>query len=90
MAKTNRELILGKVKEILADQVGWHGVEIEAITEETHLENDLELDSLDIIEVCMSIEEKFDIFIPDEDIFEIGENGGTVEVVVDYLERLVL
>mgnify|MGYP003504513017 FL=1 len=66
------------MKQILADQLD---ADIDSITLETDIQDDLGADSLDVVEMLMSIEDEFDIEIPDEQI----ENLKTVGQVVDYI-----
>ncbi len=72
-------MILERMKEILAEQFD---VEEDKITEETTLQEDLGADSLDVVEIIMSIEDEFQIEIPDED----AENIKTVGDIVSYIE----
>ncbi|NLK01369.1 MAG: acyl carrier protein [Clostridia bacterium] len=67
-----------KIKSIVSDQLG---VEEEEISLETSFE-DLNADSLDIVELIMSLEEEFDMEIPDED----AERMTTVGAAVDYVK----
>jgi len=67
-----------KIKRIVADQLG---VEEDEITEDTSFE-DLNADSLDIVELIMALEEEFDLEIPDED----AEKLTTVGAAVDYVK----
>ncbi len=69
-----------KIKEIIHEQLS---VEKDSITLETDLMKDLEADSLDAVEIIMSIEEEFEIEIPDED----AEGFKTVEDLVRYVEE---
>ncbi len=71
--------IFEKVKEITVDQLG---VDEEAVTMEASFIEDLEADSLDIVELMMALEEEFDIAIPDED----AEKIATVSDAVDYIK----
>ncbi|MDY2986607.1 MAG: acyl carrier protein [Peptoniphilus sp.] len=43
------------------------GIEMDQITEEANLQDDLGLDSLDAVELSMAIEENYNVEIPDED-----------------------
>ncbi|MBO5363964.1 MAG: acyl carrier protein [Clostridia bacterium] len=61
--------IFEKVKEITVEQLG---VDEDAVTMEASFINDLEADSLDIVELMMALEEEFDIEIPDEDAEKIS------------------
>ncbi len=72
-------MVLEKVKSILADQFD---VEEDKITAETDLQEDLGADSLDVVDLLMSIEDEFEIEIPDEEI----ENIKTVGALVSYIE----
>ncbi|MBQ0098234.1 MAG: acyl carrier protein [Oscillospiraceae bacterium] len=72
-------MVLEKVKVILSEQFD---VEEDTITPETDLQADLGADSLDVVDLLMSIEDEFEIEIPDEEI----ENIRTVEELVSYIE----
>lgn len=71
--------MLDKVKEIIVEQLG---VEAEQIKMESNFIDDLGADSLDTVELIMSLEEEFDIEIPDTD----AEKLKTVKAVIDYIE----
>jgi len=76
------EEIFEKVKTIIVDQLG---AEESSITLESSFIDDLEADSLDIVELIMGIEEEFGIEIPDAD----AEKVVTVGDVVDYIKENV-
>ena len=67
-----------KVKEILAEQLG---VDINKISLETNVATDLGADSLDLVEILMSLEDEIGVSIPDEEIAEIK----TVKQIVDFV-----
>lgn len=72
-------MVFDKVQEIIA---GLFGVDPESITEETEFVADLEADSLDVVELVMSIEEAFDLSETDEeDIKSIRTVGDLVAYV---------
>ncbi len=73
-------MVLDKVKAILSSQFE---VEEDAITENTNIEDDLGADSLDVVDMLMSLEDEFQVEIPDEEI----ENIRTVGEVVSYIEE---
>ena len=72
-------MVLEKVKSILCEQFD---VSEDDITTETNLQDDLGADSLDVVDLLMSIEDEFETEIPDEDI----ENIKTVGDLVSYIE----
>lgn len=69
--------VYDKIKGIVAEQLG---VEEEDIKEETSFD-DLNADSLDIVELIMALEEEFDLEIPDEDAEKLTSVGAAVEYV---------
>ena len=71
--------VFEKVKKILCDQLD---LEEEQVTEEAEVIEDLGADSLDIVDLVMTLEEEFDTEIPEEDI----ENLKTVGDIVKYIE----
>ena len=73
--------ILGKVKDIVSEQLN---VERDDIKLETTFE-DLEADSLDVVELIMKLEEEFDIEIPDEDAEKIRVVGSAVDYIKEKL-----
>ncbi len=73
--------IFEKVKEITVEQLG---ADEDAVTLEASFINDLEADSLDIVELMMALEEEFDIEIPDEDAEKISTVGDAVEYIKDH------
>ena len=72
-------MVLEKVKAILAEQFD---VDEDKITADTDLQEDLGADSLDVVDLIMSIEDEFDVEVPDEEI----ENIKTVGALVSYIE----
>ena len=56
-------MTLDKVKEMLANQLN---IEVDKITEESKIIEDLGADSLDMIEMLMALEEEFGLSIPDD------------------------
>ena len=73
-------MIFEKVRKIICDQ--WD-LEEDDVTPETLLEDDLEADSLDLVDLVMSFEDEFQIEVPDEDV----ENIKTVGDIVKYIEE---
>ena len=74
------EEIFEKLKGIIVEQLGSNEEDVKM---EATFVDDLAADSLDVVELVMSIEEEFGIEIPDED----AEKIGTVEDVVNYIKE---
>ena len=72
-------MVFVKVKAILAEQFD---VEEDTITYDTKIADDLGADSLDVVDLLMSIEDEFEIEVPDDEI----ENIKTVGELVAYIE----
>ncbi len=71
--------IFEKIAAIIADQFG---VDEDTITRETSFEEDLGADSLDIVELTMSIEEEFDVGeIEEGDLENIRTVGSVVDMI---------
>ena len=75
-------MVFEKVKAILVAQLD---AEEDDITMDTNIAEDLGADSLDIVDLVMSLEEEFDTEIPDEEI----ENIKTVGDVVKHIEERI-
>lgn len=72
-------MVFEKVKKILMDQLD---VEEEKVTADASITEDLGADSLDFVDLVMSLEEEFDVEIPDDQ----DENIKTVGDIVKYIE----
>lgn len=68
------------VKSIIAEQLG---VSEDEITEESNLVEDLEADSLDIVELVMAFEDEFGVKVPDDEL----ENVKTVGDILKILDK---
>ena len=75
-----KEEIFEKLKELVVDQLG---VEEDEVTMEASMQDDLGADSLDLVDLVMSVEEEFGVKVADEDL----ENIQTVGDLVDYIEE---
>ncbi len=73
-------MIFNKVKELIVDQLG---AEEDAVTMEASIQDDLGADSLDIVDLIQSIEDEYDLSIPDEAV----ESIKTVGDIVSYIEK---
>lgn len=73
--------VFDKVKDILCEQLD---VEEDAVTMEANIIDDLGADSLDVVDLVMSLEDEFNAEIPDEEV----ETMKTVGDIVKYLENI--
>ncbi|MBW4646261.1 MAG: acyl carrier protein [Goleter apudmare HA4340-LM2] len=74
--------VFDRVKKVVVEQLG---IEAETITPQSKFIDDLNADSLDIVELVMAFEEEFDIEIPDE----AAEKILSVQDAVDYINNNV-
>ena len=72
-------MVFEKIRSILCDQLD---IEEQDVTMESNIAEDLGADSLDVVDLIMSIEDEFEIEVPDYQI----ENIKTVGDVVNYIE----
>ncbi len=71
-----------RVQSIVADQLG---VELVEVTNDASILDDLGADSLDIIELVMTLEEAFDIEVPDEAVEEMRTIGDVQRFVESHV-----
>jgi len=69
-----------KIKKIIVEKLS---VDLEEVVPEASFVDDLGADSLDLVELIMSMEEEFDIEIPDEE----AEKLVTVQDALDYINK---
>lgn len=74
-------MIFEKVRDVLAKQFE---IDPETITPDTNLVDDLGADSLDVVELIMSVEDEFGITIDDD----AASGLMTVRQIVDFIEKL--
>lgn len=79
----SNEEIFEKLKNIIVEQLG---VNEEVVKEEATFVDDLEADSLDIVELIMNIEEEFNMEIPDEETEKIVTVGDVVKYIKEHKE----
>lgn len=72
--------MIERVKELVSEQLG---IDKNTVTAESNIIEDLGADSLDVIEMLMTLEEEFGITIPDEKINQIK----TIQQIVDLIEE---
>ena len=73
--------MITKIKEILADQLD---IELEDIKDDSDIQEDLEADSLDVMDIMTEIEDEFDIEVEDEAIEELR----TPQKIAEYIEQV--
>lgn len=72
--------MLEKVAALLKEQLDLDNVEIKA---ESSFKEDLEVDSLDLFELVMALEDEFGVEIPSEDLEQLTTVGAVVEYLKD-------
>ena len=70
--------VFEKVKGLFAEELG---IDSEKVTMDAKLEEDLEIDSLGIVEVVMAFEDEFEIEIDDEELTDVGTVGQAVNLL---------
>ncbi len=73
--------LFDEVKEVVVEQLS---VNADEVKEDSKFVEDLGADSLDVVELVMALEEKFDIEIPDED----AEKIATVSDAIKFIENI--
>ena len=70
--------IESKLTDLLVDELG---LERDKITTEASFEEDLEVDSLGVVELLMALEDNFDVKIPDEEAESITTVGQAIDII---------
>ena len=73
-------MVFEKLKDMIVDQLS---VDADSVTMEANITEDLGADSLDVMDLISSIEDEFDMSIPDEAV----ENIKTVGDIANYIEK---
>lgn len=75
-------MVLEKVKAILSSQFD---VDEDSITADTNIADDLGADSLDVVDMLMSLEDEFDMEIPDDEVEKIHTVGDVVAYIEEHM-----
>ena len=81
MASMSKEEIMTKLKPVIAEQLG---VDEGEVTETASFTEDLNADSLDLVELIMSLEEQFGLQISDEDAEKLTTVGESVDYIYEH------
>lgn len=73
-----------KIQEIVAEKLS---IDADEITLDSSFVDDLNADSLDIVELIMALEDELDMEIPDEDVEGFKTVGDVVEYVKNHVEE---
>ena len=73
-------MVIDKVRELVAEQLG---ISKDIVKAESNIIEDLGADSLDVIEMLMTLEEEYGVTIPDEKINQVKTVGQIVELIED-------
>ncbi len=76
-----RDKVVDEVRSILVEQLG---VDASDVTEEASFQEDLNADSLDLVELIMEMEDRFKVKIPDEEAEKITTVGKAVDYVMAH------
>ena len=74
-----REEVLSAIRDVAVEVLG---VEPTQVTDDAQFKEDLEADSLDLVELVMALEENFDISVPEEDLEGVATVGQAVDLVL--------
>jgi acyl carrier protein len=75
----DRSAALSTIREVAAEVLS---VEPDKVTEEARFKEDLDADSLDLVELVMGLEERFDIEVPEDDLEGVTTIGQAVDLVL--------
>ncbi len=74
-----RDEALAAIRDVAVEVLS---VEPETVVESARFAEDLDADSLDLVELVMGLEERFDVAIPEEDLEGVATVGNAVDLVL--------
>ena len=77
-----REEALSALREVAVEVLS---VDPDTVVEGARFKEDLDADSLDLVELVMALEERLDITVPEEDLEDIGTVGDALKLLLDKL-----
>ena len=78
----DRDRVMVTMREVAPEVLG---VEPDVVVDEASFKDDLDADSLDLVELVMGLEERLDVTIPEEELAGIKTVGQAVDLVVAKL-----
>lgn len=78
-----RQEIEERVRKVLAEQLS---VDLAKVTPEARFEEDLDADSLDLVEAVLGLEEELSVEIPEEEMESVKTVGQAVDLVMTKIE----
>ena len=78
-----REEVVVALREVAVEVLS---VDPDAVVEGARFKEDLDADSLDLVELVMGLEERFDISVPEEDLENVATVGQAVDLVIGKVE----
>jgi acyl carrier protein len=78
-----REEVVVALREVAVDVLS---VDPDAVVEDARFKEDLDADSLDLVELVMGLEERFDISVPEEDLENVATVGQAVDLVIGKVD----
>ncbi|MEE9205754.1 MAG: acyl carrier protein [Acidimicrobiia bacterium] len=79
----DRNEVSSRLNDVLVSELG---LDVDKIKDDAHFEEDLDVDSLGVVELLMALEDEFDIKIPDEEAESIMTVGQAIDLVNTKLE----
>ncbi len=79
----DRQEVLDQLAEVAVEVLG---VDRDKVTENASFKEDLDADSLDLVEFVMAIEERFEISVPEEKLEGIGTVGAAADLVLNTVD----